>query len=532
MALIKIAIFAGFLGALGVTFVCAAEGSSSQNETVFRLSIPIEPPSLDPTQLNFSEVGYFYHNVMRGLFSYTNKKSLVHEGAKECVFETPLKLTCQLRKVLWSSGEPVEAEDYVRTFRRLVAPSSRSTAVDLLRNLKHALAVHAGSLAPGSLGIRAEGKDRLHFEFAVHDPEFFYKLTSSALVPTRTETFPARGELGGVLFNGPYRVVSWTKGRRLRLEPNPHFNGGYRHRPAVEVLFVDDEQTALNLYEQKQLSFLRRLPTTYIAKHRSRLDFRQVPMARFDYLGFGEELKDQPDLRAALSLSADFRELQKLLDALGVPGCPSLPEDLLDRPRCVKFDLPLAKKHWEKVPPEIRARRMKLMFATFGGEDAKKSMEWFQAQWKKNLGFHVDIEGSELHSYLALLRKAPPAIFRKGVALERPTCSAALEIFSSGGAENFLKLSDKILESTSSRLTRELRPRQGGGQLKSNGKARRICGEGIQRILDQNWLVPLGRMHFTLLVDPQFLDWSLSEMNQLDLSHLRIGSPQDEGKVK
>jgi oligopeptide transport system substrate-binding protein len=532
MALSKIAIFTGFFTIVRAFTAHGSEQLPPQIETVFRLSIPTEPPSLDPAQLNFSETGYFYHNIMRGLFAYTNKNNLVGEGAEVCLFETPLKLNCRMRKVFWSDGRPVEAQDYVRAFRRLLAVDGKSTVVSLLSSLKNATAIHAGRLPSESLGVHADGKDRLRFEFDAADPDFLYKLTSSALVPVRERGFPARGELEGAVFNGPYTVVSWGKGRRLRLEANPRYHRGNRQRPPVEVLFIDDEQTALNLYEQKQLSFLRRLPSTYVAKYRSRPDFMQIPMARFDYLGFGEELKDQLDLRAALSHSADFSELQKLLDALGVPGCPSLPEELSDRPHCVKFDLSRAKKHWEKVPLELRSRRLKLMFTTFAGEDAKKAMEWFQAQWKKNLGFQVEIEGVELQRYLELLRKSPPAIFRKGVALERPTCLAALENFSFRGVENFLKLSDKTLENISNRMSAELKSGRDGTPTKPNRQARKTCGEGVKRLLDQYRLVPLGRMHFTLLVDPLFQNWSLNEMNQLDLSNLKAVAVPRRSKVK
>lgn len=504
----------------------AAIASQKETERVFRYHIPAEPHSLDPAKLTSTDASYFFNNIMRGLLSYSNERGLIKEGAESCIFETPLKLACTLRATQWSDGSPVAAIDYVRSFRSLVSTQTKTPTVELLKNIKNALAVNRGQLPADQLGVRAEKTDRLVFEFERPDPDFLYKLTASVLVPTKTETYPPPGELAGVFFNGPYKVVEWARGKRLKLERNPfyHADGEAQSSKAaqlkVEVLFVDDDETALNLYESHELSFLRRLPTMFIAKFKTRADFKQIPVARFDYVGFGEDLKDQPELRAALSFAADYREMKKMLDALGIPGCPSLPEELVDKPHCIQFDLSLAKKHWANVPPEAKQRRYHFYFSKLGGDDVKRSMEWFQAQWKKNLGFQVDLEQMEQGAYLQLLRTKPPAIFRKGVGLERPTCLAALETFASGGSENFLKLDNPKYAAIVAQLLTLNSTDKSGLRARPGMAAKETCGQGIQFLLDSHWLIPLGRIHFTLLADPYFRGWSLNEMNQLDLSHL------------
>jgi len=481
------------------------------------MAIAAEPSSLDPARLSAGDVSYFYRNLMRGLYGYANDKGLVPEGAESCDFESKLKLVCRLRPVLWSDGSRVEAADYVRAFRRLA--KAATATVDLLRNLKNALAVYAGTAAAEKLGVRAEGSQRLIFEFERADTDFLFKLSSSLLVPVKTENFPGLGEAKGLVFNGPYQVLSWTRGRRMNLVPNPRFQSGHPGRPPIEILFIEEDQTALDLYERKSLSFLRRLPTTSIPKYRSRPDFVQVPLMRFDYLGFGPELRDQPDLRAALSMAADFREMGKMLDALGIPGCPSLPEALLDKPHCVSFNLAKAKEHLRKVPPEARKKRLKLFFAKIGGDDLQKPMEWFQGQWKRNLDLRIDLEPLEPKVLLERLRSEPPALFRKGVPLERPTCLAALETFAPESSENFLRLKDPAFEKVLARLAEE------ASLARPSARAKKLCGEGVRFLLDRRLLIPLGRIHFTFLVDPRWQGWTLSEMNQLDLSMLRLKSP-------
>ncbi len=487
----------------------------SQKETapqVFRYHIPNEPHSLDPSKLTSTDASYFFNNVMRGLYSYSNREGLKPEGAKACRFETPTRLACELSNdFLWSDGSRVEAQDYIRSFRRLVSSKSKNPSVELLKNVRNAIKVNAGEVPAEQLGISAPTREKIVIEFDLPDPDFLYKLTASVLVPVRTETFPEKPSLQGALFNGPYVVKEWVSGRRLRLEPNPFYKRGHAKRPPVEVLFIDDDQTALTLYDQKTLSFLRRLPLPFVAQFKDRNDFHLALMARFDYIGFGDELKSEADLRHALSYSADFRELQKLLDALagGIPGCPGLKSSHLDKKRCVEFDLKKAKTHFAKVSPEARTKRYKFYFSKLGGDNVKLAAEWFQAQWKKNLGLTIDLEQTEQSVYLQTLRSAPPAIFRKGVGLERPTCLAAVETFGKGGSENFIKLADPEFERLISTLAQKPRDKK-------------ICGDSIQWLLDRAMLIPLGEVAFALLANPRWKGWELNEMNQLDLANLQF----------
>ena len=74
------------------------------------------------------------------------------------MFESTLRLICKLRKTSWSDGVAVEAQDYVRAFRRLLATESKSPAAALLRNLKNAMKVHSGGASPETLGVRADGE--------------------------------------------------------------------------------------------------------------------------------------------------------------------------------------------------------------------------------------------------------------------------------------------------------------------------------------------------------------------------------------
>lgn len=497
---------------LFLLLILTAPRTWSADSEVFSFHLPSEPHSLDPALLSTNDSSYLFANLYRGLYKYHESTGLVPEGAKSCVWKDAKHLRCTLQENLkWSDGTPITHEDYLRAFRRLVSASGKSLGVELLKNIEGALDIHLGRKPLTALGIQSPEKGRLEFSFQTADPDFLYKLTSSILVPVHSEAFPAREQAASAFYNGPYKIGNWQIGKRLHLIPNPNYQGGFNKRPDVDVYFIDEDQTALNLYDQGKLKFLRRLPTLYIDKYRKRSDFLQMPVARFDYLGFGPELQKYPELRTALAYSLDFKELKTLYQALGIPGCPSFSEKFMDRPHCFEFDLKKAKEALAKVPTDVIAKRWKLGFSKLGGDDIKKGAEWFQAQWRKNLGLTVDLEQSEQGVYLNLLRTHPPDLFRKGVGLERPTCLAALETFSRNGPENFLHLELPEYEKIMTKLA----------LAKSEGEQRRLCGEGVQFLLDQRLFIPLGRIHFTMLADPHFKGWRLNEMNQLNLENLQ-----------
>ena len=47
-----------------------------------------------------------------------------------------------------------------------------------------------------------------------------------------------------------------------------------------------------------------------------------------------------------------------------------------------------------------------------------------------------------------------------------------------------------------------------------------LCQKGIRLLMNENWIIPLGRMHFAMMDDGQFEGWTINGMNQLDLENL------------
>jgi oligopeptide transport system substrate-binding protein len=416
----------------------------------------------------------------------------------------------------WNNGTPVTAADYVRAFQFVIDPAHKILSAELLKNLRHAHEILNGKLPPSQLGVRAVNPHLLELAFATQDNEFEYKLAAIALSPRPAPGYPPREQVTQTLSNGPYQIVEWKNGVRVHLTANPYFSTkDHRPRPDVEVLFIGDDEAALTLYEKKELSFLRRFLTTHIADFRTRPDLAEAPVSRFDYIGFGPQLADQPDLRKALALSLDFDELQTLLMSSGTPGCPSFPTEYMDQPTCLKMDLASAKEALLKVPASVLKQKLRVEYSALGGEDHRRVFAWAQAQWKKNLQLDIEIQAQEQGVFLAHLRSSSVPIFRKGVSLERPTCLAALETFAADSSENYIHFQNANYSNVLKKMA--LLP---GLDRTQNLRYRQLCRRGVEQLIQDYRLIPLGHFKFSMLADRHFKGWQMNEMYQLDLSGL------------
>lgn len=465
-------------------------------EKTFRLHLSHEPGSLDPNKQRSSSSSYVLGNLYRNIFTYDNQKGLIPDLGVGCKRDKKKNLTCTLKKNLqWSDGSSLTSEDFLRTYKKILNPKTNSPRADYLFKIRNAEDIYTGKKSIDTLGISAPTKTTLKFEFQNSDPDFEYNLANFILSPTKEDLSAT---------TGPYRLKEWKKGQKIILEPNPFYPGGHPQRPLVEFLFIEEDSVALQLYEKNELQFLRRLPTLFIPSYKSRKDFVFYPVIRLDYLGFGPQLADDENIRKAFTYSLNYVELQKIFSSEGRPGCIGLPDSWFPKKApCFEFEL-------KKVPSIRNSKTYTLMFSTLGGEDHKRATEWMQNQWSKNAHLNTFLEVKENKAFLQVLQTNPPTLFRKGVSPDRPTCLAALETFSPSSPENYLRIKSPEYERILSSLS----------LAQKTAEKKKWCLRGAEYLMKNHLMIPLGAIHFAILVKPDFEGWKLNYLNQLDLSNL------------
>lgn len=470
--------------------------TASSTASVFRLHLSNEPSSLDPNKQKTSASSYLLGSLFRNIFTYDDQKGLIPDLGESCLRGKDKSLVCKIKKnQQWSDGSAITSEDFLRTYKKILNPKNTAPRADFLFKIKNALEIYREQKDPGTLGISTPDHWTLKFEFAEADPDFEYNLASFILSPTKEDLS---------VVSGPYKLKEWKKGQRLILEPNFKYKAAHPQRPQVEFLFIEEDTVALQLYEKNELQFLRRLPTLFIPTYKDRKDFYWVPVIRLDYIGFGPELADQENIRKAFTYSLNYEELQKIFSSKGRPGCAGLPDDWFpSKAPCFNYDL-------NKIPKVSSTKNYILMFSSLGGEDHKRATEWMQDQWLKNAHLKTHLQVKENKVYLAELQNKTPALFRKGVAPDRPTCLAALETFAPLSPENYIRLNSPEYKRILDLL----------GKSSQQAEQKKLCLEGMEYLMNQHLLIPMGPIHFSILAKKDFIGWKLNQMNQLDLSQL------------
>ncbi|MGZ3768242.1 MAG: ABC transporter substrate-binding protein [Bdellovibrio sp.] len=451
---------------------------------------------MDPNKQRSSSSSYLLGNLFKNIYSFDDTKGLLPDLGSGCKRDKKQNLICTIKKDLkWSDGTPLTSDDFLKTYKKILNPASGAPRADLLFKIKNAEEIYSGKKEMSSLGISALDKNTLKFEFQKVDSEFEYNLASTILAPAKDDL---------QVSSGPYKIKEWKKGQKIILEPNSYYKLGNSHRPQVEFLFIEEDTVALQLYEKNELQFLRRLPTLFIPSFKTRKDFYSVPVSRFDYVGFGPELKNREDLRKAFSYSLNFAELQKIFSSEGKPGCAGLPDSWFpSKAPCIDYDL-------KKIPSVKSSQTFTFMFSALGGEDHKRGTEWMQDQWNKNAGLKTNLDLKENKIFLQTLQSNPPALFRKGATLDRPTCLSALETFAPNSPENFLKINSSEYNKILSDLV----------LAKKEQDKKKLCLSGVEFLLKNHYFIPQGAIHFSMLAKPEFSGWKVNQLNQLDLSDL------------
>jgi len=349
-----------------------------------------------------------------------------------------------LRKgVRWSDGAPLQAQQFVYAWRRLLAPATAAEYAYFLFPVAGARAYNAGQLHDAN-GIGVRALDAHTLEVRLEAPLVYFPALTTFMV-----TFPARADLiekygdawteaGNLVSLGPFRLEEWRHEYRLVLRANEDFYGGRPSLDRITGYMVGEESTALVLFEQGILDLVR-LPPLEIRRYRERPSYRRKPALRGYYYGFNTGLApfDDARVRRAFAMAIDRAEFPKLLQGGELPAAYWIPPGMPHHNPAigVRFDPAGARRLLKQAGIDPAA--LPPVRVVYNTEQVHRLVaELVQAQWQEHLGVRVELENREWKVFLKELTVSPPPVYRLGWGADFPDPDNFMNLFTSYSANN------------------------------------------------------------------------------------------------
>jgi len=296
---------------------CGDSGPQPAQDSVLRRGNGDEPESLDMHRATSTEAGDVQRDIGEGLLGFTPDGKLRAAAAERWdVSDDGQEYTFWLRQdARWSNGEPLTAEDFVYSFRRLVDPATAAIYVQSVGDIENAAGIIAGDLEPASLGVAAINDHELQIRLDHAVPYFLSLLTHPSTFPVYRSSVELHGDAharaGNLVSNGAYKLQDWRVGSYIELTRNEHYwNNAETAIDRVFHYVTSEPMSELNRFRAGELDTTRTIPPdSFKQMKKERPDeVRTSPSLAVYYYGFNmtrAELAGNPKMRQALSMAID-----------------------------------------------------------------------------------------------------------------------------------------------------------------------------------------------------------------------------------
>ena len=337
----------------------------------------------------------------------------ISEDGKEYIF----KLN---KNAKWSNGEPVTADDFVWSWKRILTASLGSQYPDMLYYLEGAYEYHNGLTNNfDEVGVKALDTHTLKVNLKNPTPFFIGLLSHYSTWPVHKETVLKYGDIddrngewtrpGNFVCNGPFQLKTWELNNKIVVEKNPYYyDASIVRLNEIHYYPVSNVMTEDRMFRAGQLHLTSSFPTQkcpmYIEEKNP--TFKIDPYMGTYFYRINTENKALSDVRVrkALAYSID-RKL--LVDK--VTQCGQIPAYSFTPPGSngyqpsteIPYDPILAKELLAAAgySPENPFPKLEILFNT--NEGHRKVALAIQQMWQNELGIEVELVNQDWKVYLS-----------------------------------------------------------------------------------------------------------------------------------
>lgn len=341
-----IAVLFGVTAAVVVTGNAGCGGRPEENGTL-RLALETSPNQLDPALVVDVAEGEICSQLFQGLVRFDPRGNIVPALAKGwAIGEGGTRYVFRLRTDMrFANGRSVDASDVLFSFKRVLAPGTRSSRGWVLDRIRGAGRFSAG-FTTGVEGLSAPDDSTVIVELDEPFGPFMslLALPAAMVVPREELTASPAGASGAQsgfrtfgklpVGSGPWRLAKWERGDYLLLEPNPYHPAPPRGITAVRFRIIPEAFTRVAEFESGSLDVLK-VPLAEYDRFRNSDRYRPLlqerPELRVFYIGLNNKRPpfDDEVVRRALNMAVDVdRLIEVLTSGTAVRSTGSIPPTL------------------------------------------------------------------------------------------------------------------------------------------------------------------------------------------------------------
>ena len=320
----------------------------------------------------------------------------------------------------WSNGDPVTANDYVWSWKRILTSTLGSQYPDMLYFLVNAEEYHNGSIDDFSkVGVKAIDKDILQVTLKEPTPFFLGLLSHYSTWPVHKPTVLEHGSIddrngqwtrpGNFVCNGPFNLKTWELNKKIVVEKNPlYWDSNIVELNEIHFHPVSNEMTEERMFRAGQLHVTNTFPSN---KCEPDIQEKNPSLQIHPYMGTyfyrfntkNEALKDVR-VRKALAYSIDRKKIVE-----SVTRCGQIPAYSFTPPGSngfypdtkIPYDIELAKSLLKEAGYESGENFpvLEILFNTSEGH--RKVALAVQQMWQQNLGINVELVNQDWKVYLS-----------------------------------------------------------------------------------------------------------------------------------
>ena len=417
-----------------------------------------EPESLDPAIIT----GFAEMRIVSAMFEGLTRLNARNAAAEPSLAErweiSPDGMTYIFHvrsNAVWSTGEPITAQDFVYSWIRALDPATASDYAGQLFCLKNAEDFNAGKIKdPNLVGVQAVDAHTLRVELN-HPTAFFLDVCAlqvAAAVPRWTiEKYGDHWLMARPLpSSGAYELVDWRLNDKVRLKKNPRYwDAANTQLELVDILPVGLPNTALSLYETGAADVIwdkDLLPTEQFDAIKQRPDSHTFTYLGTYFFRFNVTRKPFNDarVRRALAMAIDRDRLTRRVTKAGeVPTDHLTPDGTANYhpPHGLGYNPEEARKLLAEAgfPGGKNFPRFQYMFNAAAGGAAKIhqmiAVE-MQQMWRENLGIEVDLQPVEVKVLYANQSRLDYDVCRSSWVGDYNDANTFLSMFTSDDGNN------------------------------------------------------------------------------------------------